>query len=142
MKNPAPFIRESLVTLLDGAITYEGETVHCYEGEGEEGERYQILLAEQNINGRDDKSSSNNEVSQLIEVISQQSTDLNKHVDAIGAEVMELMQPSVITKGMADSADFQVMNLHGPFQTYRKEHNADGFVNRLLLRYTFLIVQK
>jgi hypothetical protein len=142
MKNPAPYIREQLVNLLDNAITYDGAQVPCYEGQGEV-TKYQILIREQSMNERDDRHSFNDEFSQLIEVVSEQATSLHKHVDAIGSQVMDLMKPDTFTKGIADSADFQLLHVKRTSQGYMDEQSGEGtYINRLILRYNFLIVQK
>jgi hypothetical protein len=142
MKNPAPYIREQLVNLLDNAITYDGAQVPCYEGQGEV-TKYQILIREQSMNERDDRHSFNDEFSQLIEVVSEQATNIRRHVDAIGAQVLAILKPDTFTSGLADSADFQVMSVKRVSQSYLDEQSGEGtYINRLLLRYNFLIVQK
>lgn len=142
MKNPAPFIRTTLVTLLNGVITYEGVQVPCYEGEGEL-TPFQIILAEQTGIDEDDRHSFNTELEQLIEIVSRQSTNLRKHVDAIGGEVMNLIRPTPTTKGLADGADFQVRHIKVGRPNYITEQEDDGtYINRMLLRITFSLTEK
>jgi hypothetical protein len=137
MKNPAPYIRENLVTLLDSVITYDGVLIPAYEGQGEV-TKYQILLREQTMSEQNDRHSFNDQFEQLIEVISEQETSLHKHIDAIGAEVM-----NILASGIPGSADFQLINARRVSQSYIDEESGEGtYINRLLLRYNFLIVQK
>ncbi len=142
MKNPSPYIRSQLVTLLNGVINYDSQSVPCYEGEGED-VKYQIFLAEQNVAEKDTKHSFNSEFEQVIEVTSEQHTNLRKHVDIIGGEVMNLLKPTPTTKGVLSNTDFQITHLRKVSQNYLTENSGEGkYINRLILRYQIKITEK
>lgn len=139
MKNPAPYIRQQLYSLLSG-ITYNGATVPVYEEEDGEGVPYKIFLAEQSISSRDTKNSFNHSFEQVIEVVGEGA---KKHVDTIGAEVMDRLKPTVYAGGVEDSADFQITVNKRASQNYITEQNGAGVtIRRLILRYTFFITEK
>lgn len=142
MKNPAPFIRESLVTLLNGTITYNAVPVPCYEGEGEK-TPYQINLVELSRSGRDFRDAFHGQYEQVIEIVSMQATNMNKHVDAIGGEVMQLIKPTPKTTGIPSGSDFVVGAVKVISTNYLDEEADDGqHINRLILRISFLITEK
>lgn len=141
MKNPAPYIREALVTLLSG-VTYAGNEVPVYEGETED-VPYFIELADQSISEQDTKHSFNSLFEQVIEVVSEDRNNTRKHVDLIGGQVMNLLKPTAVSQGLTGSADFQVGTVKRISQNYLVENSgAAKFINRLILRYQFLIIEK
>lgn len=142
MKNPAPYVRNVLVTLLNNQITYGGQQVPCYEGEGET-IPYQILIREQSIGAPKDKHTMSGRFEQVIEVISEQQTNLRKHVDAIGEQVMDLIKPTALSQGFYGNTDFQVCTIKKISQNYLDEPSGDGsYINRLIIRLQFLIIEK
>jgi hypothetical protein len=142
MKNPAPYIRTALVTLLNETITYDGVDVPCYSGEGEDSDRFQIFLNEPTWNARNDKSSFTKRFTQPIEVVSKQETNMNTHVDAIAGEIMELLNPTPTAKVIPDSADFQVFSVEADNPNYISEPNGEGqYLNRIIINYNFFINQ-
>lgn len=141
MKNPAPYIREQLVVLLNETITYDSVDVPCYEGEGEV-MKYQILLVGQLKSNRSTRDSFNWQCEQRVEVISEQETNVHAHVDAIGAEVMNRIKPTPKTHGFTNSSDFQIGVVRIEIMDYIDEPSGEGtMINRLPLRITFLITQ-
>lgn len=142
MRNPSPYIREQLHSLLNETIVYNGKSVPAFEGQGE-GVDYQVLIGETSARKQGTKNSRAWQMEQVIEVVSEQETNLRKHVDAIGEEVMQKMNPTMLTAGIADSAVWQVGTIPEPSINYLDEPSGDGkFINRLILRYNFLIVLK
>ena len=142
MKNVAPYIREGLVTLLNNTITYDAQLIPAYSGEGEV-RAYQIIIASQNGNPDNNyRDAFVNGFEQVIEIVSEQANNTNSHVDAIGEQTMALITPTRQATGLADSADFITVNARLIGQTYLGEPSGEGtFINRLILRYSFLITQ-
>lgn len=143
MKNPANYIRQQLIALLDETITYDSIDVPCYSGNGEV-TKYQILLKDltrpQDLDNRDSFAG---RWEQQIEVISEQVDNVRKHVNNIGEEVMEILRPTPRTTGIASNADFQIGSVKSGSPTYIDEQSGEGtFINRLILRVSFLITQK
>jgi hypothetical protein len=142
MKNPAPYIREQLTALLHETITYNGVPVPCYSGNGEI-TPYQILLRDQSSTDERRRDAFNEKFEQVIEVVSEQETSLQKHIDAIGAQVMAILKPTPQTKGLADSVDYKIIAFKKLSQNYVTEESGEGtYINRLILRYSFFITQK
>lgn len=142
MKNPAPYIRTALVTLLNGTITHDGSPVPCYSGEGEL-VPFQIIIGDESWSRQNDKSSFMQDFTQPIEVVSMGMVNTKTDVSEIMGSVMLLMTPTPTTKGIPDSADFQVLNLEADNPVHITEVADDGkFVNRLILNYRFFINQK
>lgn len=142
MKNPAPYIRTSLVALLNNTITYNSLPVPCYEGGGEV-TPYQILIEDTTDRTVRIRDTFSYRFEQVIEVVSEQQTNLRKHVDAIGGEVMNKILPTPMTKGISNNSDFQIASIEKIGQRYLDEASGqETFINRLILRYEFLIVEK
>jgi hypothetical protein len=142
MKNPASYIRQQLRVLLHETITYDSVDVPCYEGQGEV-EKYQILLQSAFNQERGYRDAFVDHFEQVIEVVSEQDTSLHKHVDQIAGEVMDKIQPTTNTHGLSSNNDFQIGRAKLLSQNYRDEPSGEGtFINRLILRYQFIIVEK
>lgn len=142
MKNPAAYIREKLVALLHETITYASTPVPCYEGEGEV-IPYQILLAGQVKTNRHNRHAFNWRCEQRIEVISEQTTNLHKHVDAIAASVLVILKPTPRLSAFTGNVDFRVINVDLEFRDYIDEPSGEGtMINRLPLVLTFLLGQR
>lgn len=142
MKNPAPYIRQSLIVLLNNTITYNGSPVPCYEGSGAV-TPYQILIEDTTDRPVRIRDTFSYRFEQSIEVVSEQQTNLRKHVDAIGGQVMNKILPTPMTKGISGNSDFQIVGIEKIGQRYIDEVSGQRtFINRLILRYEFLIVEK
>lgn len=136
MKNPSPFVRRTLITLLDGVITYNGSPVPCLEGSADV-LPYFIEVSTTTATRAGNRDNKAWKVDQVIEVISEQTYNMRKHVDAIGEEVMQLME------GMTGDSTWQIGTIKEPSINYLDEQNGDStYINRLLLRYNFLITLK
>lgn len=142
MKNPASYIRTSLIVLLNGTITYDGVQVPCYEGEGEV-TPYQILLMDQVKTNRGNRDAFAWLCEQRIEVISEQQTSLHKHVDAIAEGVLQILKPTPKTSWLVGGVDFQVLNVDVEIGRYIDEPSGEGtMVNRLPLMLKCLVMQR
>lgn len=142
MNNPSPYVRQQLAALLNESIAYDGVQVPCYEGQGET-VTYQILIGETSARKAGTKNSRAWQMEQVIEVVSEQQTNLRKHVDAIGESVMALINPTMLTQGINSGAVWDVGTIVEPSINYLDESSGEGsFINRLFLRYNFLIVLK
>ena len=144
MKNAAPYIREQLVTLLDGVITYDGETIPVYENEGvmDGSVKYQILIKDQSSTPDNTKRSFSNQTTAVIEVISETSSSVRKHVDVIGNEVLALLKPTTQTTGIPDSAVWQIANLEISTRYLTDEGGAETKIVRLILELNFTTIEK
>lgn len=141
MKNPVPYLRKAFFDLLDGQVTYLSESIPVLSGEGNE-VRFEIFIAETSITDRSDKHSFSGRGSQLIEVVERGTGKLvHKHVDAIGEQVMDLIQPAPRETGIS-TTEFQIIGLKKDSQNYLDERSGTGsYITRLLLRYSFYINQ-
>lgn len=141
MKNPAPYLRKAIFSLLSGHVSYLEAQVPVVEGEGNE-VRFEIFIAETSISDQSDKHSFTGRGSQLIEIVERGTGKLvHKHVDAIGELVMNLIQPAPRQTGIT-TTEFQIMSLAKESQNYLDERSGSGsYITRLLLRYSFLINQ-
>lgn len=141
MINPVPYIRKAFYDLLNGAITYDSVTVPVSEGEGVAA-KYQIIIAETTCLDAGTKHSFAFDCTQLIEVISElTNSSATKHVDIIGGEVANLVQPAPQEKGIEED-QFQFIGLRLGDQRYVREKGANSSrIIRLLLRYQFIINQ-
>jgi hypothetical protein len=144
MKNPAPYLRRTLFSLLDGNVTYnDGEgfngTVEVVEsGSGTTGLKYQIFIGDYSDSDRSNKHTFGANASQLVEVVAEQNDENKKYVDAIGELVNDLILPTTQTKNL-NGSDFQVI-VNRPSINHIIENSGDGTkIVRLLLRYNLFI---
>jgi hypothetical protein len=144
MKNPAPYLRRTIFSLLDGNVTYnDGKgfngTVEVVEsGSGSANARYQIFIADYSDADRSNKQNFGANASQLIEVVAEQHDSVKKHVDAIGELVNDLILPTTQTKNL-NGSDFQII-VNRPSINHIIESSGSGQqIVRLLLRYNLFI---
>ncbi len=141
MKSAAPYIREKLVTVLNDTVTYEGAAVPAYTGQGEVRD-YQILIRDPRQTDISTRDSFNGRWEVEIEIVSEQTTNLTRHIDAIGAGVMNLMKPAPKTSSLTGNHEFEIAAVKMEGFRYLDEQSGEGtFINRLILRYTFLTTQ-
>lgn len=142
MKNPAPYLRKAFFDLLDGQVEYNSVIVPVKEQGGSRVVPYMILLGEFTNSDRSNKHSFTGRASQLISIVHEGAgTVYHEDVDAIGDQVMNLIQPSPREIGI-NVDEFQIIGLVKDSQNYLDERSASGgFVTRLLLRYSFLVNQ-
>jgi hypothetical protein len=137
MKNPAPYLRRTLFSLLDGNVSYESAVVPVYEGEGEVVAR-QIIIGDYSDADRSNKQNFGANGSQIIEVVCEQPTGIKKHADAIGELVMNLIKPTT-TSNLLSNTDFSILIKGKPSQNHIIEDSGSGTkIVRLLLRYSLL----
>lgn len=144
MKNPAPYLRKTLFTLLSGNVTYDdgkgfNQAVDVVEsGSGTEGVRYQIFLGDYSDADRSNKHTFAANATQVIEVVAEQNDSVKKYVDEIGELVNDLILPTTHAKNL-NGSDFQVI-VNRPSINHIVEDSGDGTkIVRLLLRYSLLI---
>lgn len=142
MKNPAPHIRRSLYTLLNGNVTYDSAVIPVYEGEGE-------IVPNQIIIGgysHADESNKNNfqyRATQLIDIVTVKNDPSSKNSDGVAEIVMNLIKPDTRTMETLSTADFQITVIGGPSMDPLREDALSGQkVVRRLLRYTLLVIEK
>jgi len=142
MINQAPYIRQALYALLNGAVIYGGEAVPVYDNGGKAKLKYQILIQEMDSNNEGTKHSITERWQQVIEVVAEQRTAARIHVDAIGNEVINRMKPAPRTTGINLDSQFQLLNVKKEGQRYITDYGQDGtFIVRLVIRFSFLINQ-
>ena len=138
MKNPAPYIRKAFFSLLNGTVG-----VPVFEGEGDASLHEQIIIADQSWTDRSTKHSFTGTFSQLIEIVTEvpgKKASRNR-VDEIGETVMQLVQPTPRTIGLAET-EFQIIGLNKENQSYLIEESGSGSkIVRLLIRYGFIVNQ-
>lgn len=144
MKNPAPYLRKTIFTLLSGNITYNdgkgfnGVVDVVESGSGTVGVRYQIFIGEYSDSDRSNKQTFGANASQLIEVVAEQNDSVKKYVDEIGELVMNLIKPTT-TSNLLSGTDFTILVKGKPSQNHIIEDSGDGSkIVRLLLRYSLL----
>lgn len=143
MKNPAPYLRETIGTLLDGNVTYNDDedfngVVPVVASEGAES-KYQIFIGSYSDSDDSNKSGFGSNASQIVEVIGEQMTAAKQHVDAIGELVTNLIHPTT-TSNLLSGTDFSVMVVGKPSINHLTENSGDGTkIVRLILRYHLLV---
>lgn len=144
MKNPAPYLRQTLFSLLSGNVTYNdgkgfnGAVDVVESGSGTEGTTYQIFIGDYSDSSVGNKDIDEANSSQLIEVVAEQPDSVKKYVDAIGELVDNVIRPTVKSKTL-NGTDFNVI-VNRPSINHIVEDSGDGTkIVRLLLRYNLLI---
>lgn len=139
MRIPSSYLRQTLVTLLTGNVTYnDGEgfsgVVPVVATDGVES-KYQIFIHDYSDTTVNNKHVNAANGIQTIEVFEMNAVSKRyKNVDAIGEMVTDLILPTSL-KG----TDFNVI-VYRPSIQHLAEQNGDGtYVNRLLLQYNLLI---
>lgn len=144
MKNPAPYLRKTLFSLLDGNVSYDdgkgfNQAVSVYEGGSGDDERYQIFIGEYSDADRSNKNTFGANATQVIEITGNQVDSAKKHVDAIGDIVMNLIHPTT-QSDLLNGTDFSVTVVGRPSINHLPEDSGSGSkIVRLLLRYNLLI---
>lgn len=142
MINPAPYIRQTIFTLLNGNVSYNGSAVPVYEGEGKNSDKVQIIIGEFNTADASNHTTFNSNARQVLEVVSFQTTITRKAVDTIGEGITTALQPQRHSDTLSGS-EFQVMVKGGPSINYLTEDSGSGSkIVRLILGYDLTIIQR
>src|SRR5689334_17999785 len=112
MKNPAPHIRKSLVTVLDGNVIYNSEIIPVYEGEGEMVAN-QIIIGNYSHSDESDKSKFSYRAVQTVDIVTIKNDPSSKKADGVAEIVMNLIKPDTRTVENLSTADFQVSVIGG-----------------------------
>lgn len=127
--------------LLDRTITYDTIDVPCYSGDGEV-TAYQILVRNPTHIDKPIRGSFVGRWEIELEVISEQRNNQTKHIDVIGGEVMHILKPTPNTSPLTGNEEFQISGVRLAGHRYIYEESGEGsYINRLLLRLSFLITQ-
>ena len=137
MKNPAPYLRKTLLTLLNGNVSYESEVIPVFEGEGEVLPR-QIIIGEYSDADRSNSHEWGANASQVIEVICEQDTAIRKHVDAIGELVSNIIHPAP-TSNALNGSDFHIIVNRTSINHITEESGSGTKIVRLIMRYNLII---
>jgi hypothetical protein len=139
MKNPAPYLRQKIGDVLDTNVVYNSAVIPVYGNDEDHDDPLQIVIGEYSDADASNKENFQCRGSQVIEVISFQSTGAKKTVDAVGELVMDLIHPTTKSEVLSGT-DFQVLVVGKPSQNHLIEQDASGGkIVRLILRYNFLI---
>jgi hypothetical protein len=139
MRNPAPYLRQKIGDVLDTNVVYNSAVIPVYGNDEDHDDPLQIVIGEYSDADASNKENFQARGSQVIEVISFQSTGAKKTVDAVGELVMDLIHPTTKSEVLS-GGDFQVLVVGKPSQNHLIEQDAsDGKIVRLILRYNLLI---
>jgi hypothetical protein len=142
VKNPSPYIRTQLFTLLSGAVLYESLTIPVFEGDGN-AIPYKIVIEDEEYSSWRTKVSANFNGTQRIEVIHQGQYNVKKHADAIRSLVLDLIEPNLTTSGIPNSEDWQVTNLIATPKQMINDLAEDGsYIIRAPIELEFFITQR
>lgn len=143
MKNPAIHIKKKLFSLLNGAITYNGQPVYVEEGTGKYGKPVQVLIGE--YSDADNKLFSNfrYNASQVITVLTERHDESSKDADAVAGMLMNILQPGVETVEQLSGDEFQAFIIGSPSKNLIRE-SSDGTTVfcRRILRYQLQIIER
>jgi hypothetical protein len=143
MINPAPYLRQTIFSLLNGNVTYDSADVPVYESEGKHSDKVQIIIGDYSDANAGNKQKFGSQSRQVIQILSQQPTATKKAVDTIGEQVMTLIQSDPQAADTLDGADFNVTIQGKPSVNHLIEDSGSGQKNvRLILSYDLLIINK
>jgi hypothetical protein len=139
MINPAPYLRQTIYALLNNAVTYDGDVVPVYEGEGNSHAPMQILISTYSDADQSNKTTFGANVSQVIEVQGEQMKITRKGVDIIGEQVMQLIHSQPSDDNLSGGG-FSVCVVGRPSINYLPDVSGSGAkIVRLILRFQLLI---
>lgn len=139
MRNPAPYLRQKIGDVLDTNVVYNSAVIPVYGNDEDHDDPLQIVIGEYSDADASNKENFQCRGSQVIEVISFQSTGAKKTVDAVGELAMDLIHPTTKSEVLSGT-DFQVLVVGKPSQNHLIEQDASGGkIVRLILRYNLLI---
>lgn len=143
MINPAPAIRKAFYDLLNGAVSYESAAVPVYEGRGQVGKDYQVLITDTTAQQTGVRGSYSWAAQQLIEVVTEKATSNPMLiVDTIGQQVMNLIKPEPGVNPLA-ATDFKFDTPKLLDISNRRERSdINSQITILYLRYSFNVHQK
>lgn len=137
MKHPAPYLRRTLVALLNGNVAYNSSAIPVYDTEGDD-VPLKIILGNYADADRSNDQGFGATATQVIEVVSVQNTAAKKTVDEVGEQVMNIIHPQVATTTL-DGADFNII-VSRPSINYITENAGSGVkIVRLILTYNLKI---
>lgn len=142
MKNPAPYLRQTINTLLKNAITYDGAAVPVYESEGSASDKVQIIIGEYSDADNSNKKTYGATARQVIQIVSQQPKTTRKIVDLVGEQVDDILMPTQTAEELSGDVWQVIMNGKSNV-TYLDEVSGSGSkISRLILTYNLLIIKR
>jgi hypothetical protein len=154
MKDGIKFIRDSYFDLLQGAITYNGTTIPVYDEEADEtGNDFYIIISTLTDAYIPVKAKFFNEVTILIDVVTTFNTKMysasdpqpkmKEPCDVITGKILDLVKPSRDTTGIADSSDFQVIDVKKESSQHFPVFDTDTKkIIRRLTRFSQIVLEK
>lgn len=142
MKNPAPYLRTKIGTLISGNVTYNSVEVPIYGNDEDHDDELQIVIGTFTEADTSTKARFSSVGYQEIEIVSWQMTGAKSIVDGIGEQVMNIIHPTV-TSELLTGTDFQIIIRGKPTANYPPMESQDGSkIVRLIQRYHLFINEK
>lgn len=140
MKNPAPYIRRQLFSLLNGNVSFDSANVPVYEGSGALVNFY-VIIGGYSDTDVSDKTSRKMDAVQDIEIVTIKNDSSSRASDEIAETVMNLIHPT-IDSDLWTVPEFQIWVVGGPSMLPIREDSISGQnVVRRVLRYNLLMVE-
>ena len=146
MKDGIKFIKEAYLTLLTGAIQYNGTTIPVYEETADESDNdFYIVVSTITNTDFPTKSKFFNETTVLIDVVTQLNfriTKIKEISDVITGKVLNLVIPSVGSTGLSDNSDFQILDVRKTSSEHIPTFQTDSkYIVRRLTRFSQLVIE-
>jgi hypothetical protein len=143
MINPAPYLRQTIFSLLNGNVTYNGDVIPVYETEGKESDSIQIIIADYSDANAGNKQKFGSRARQVLEVVSEQPKATKKTVDEVGNLITAIIQSDPQAADTLSGSTFDINILGKPSINHIVENSGSASkLVRLILSYDLLIVQK
>lgn len=138
MKNPAPYLRRTLFTLLNVNVSYNAANVPVYENDEDHDDALQIVIGDYSDADRSNAHEFGANATQVIEIVSWQDTGAKKTVDAIGELVNNIIMPTPQSATL-NGADFHIIVNRPSINHIIEDSGNKKKIVRLILRYSLLI---
>jgi hypothetical protein len=133
-------IREALVSVLDGTITYNSVAVPCYHNRNpNESDTLFIDLNSQTGENASNKGANEVVGTIMIDVVHLTDGSTFDVVDGICEEIKQLLEPTVTGSGITDPEGLQVWSFIWLSDTEQPVYADDGNVMRRLMRYEYKV---
>jgi site-specific recombinase len=141
MKNPAPQIRKKIFFLLDGNVSYNGDDIPVFEGEGISVPNM-VIIGDYSQSGIPNKHSFMANAVQTIEIVTVKFDPSSKNSDEVTELVFNLLHPDP-DSNLLNTDDFNVYVQAMPDMSAIREDSISGQkVVRRRLAYQLLIDHK
>jgi hypothetical protein len=143
MKNPAPYLKRALATLLTGNVVYNTENIPYFEREGQLVPNQVIFMNDSYDGSESDKHNFRYRSSFWLDVVTIKNDPSSKLADQIAEIVMNLVKPDTRSGETLTGTDFQIMILGGPSLDPLREDSLSGEkVFRRLIKFNALLIER